>query len=81
MQRAYRIFLHIIYLLVAMIIAAFLQAPFLTRATIMGIIPANLVTYLKQGMEACLDFTSITVLIFLITGSEYIKTCDKMFLK
>ncbi|XP_018049621.1 PREDICTED: protein brambleberry-like [Atta colombica] len=72
MQRAYRIFLHVIYLLVAMIIAAFLQAPFLTRATIMGIIPANLVTYLKQGMEACLDFTSITVLIFLITGMHFL---------
>ncbi|XP_018355868.1 PREDICTED: protein brambleberry-like [Trachymyrmex septentrionalis] len=72
MQRAYRIFLHIMYLLVAMIIAAFLQAPFLTRATIMGVIPANLVTYLKQGMEACLDFTSITVLIFLITAMHFL---------
>lgn len=71
MQRAYRIFLHIVYILVAMIVAAFLQAPFLTRATIMGVVPANLVTYLKHGMEASLDFMSITVLIFLITASEY----------
>ncbi|KAG5308450.1 BMBL protein, partial [Acromyrmex insinuator] len=72
MQKAYRIFLHIMYLLVAMIVAAFLQAPFLTRATIMGVIPANLVTYLKQGTEACLDFTSITVLIFLITAMHFL---------
>lgn len=71
MQRAYRIFLHIVYILVAMIVAAFLQAPFLTRATIMGIVPANLVTYLKHGMEASLDFMSMTVLIFLITASKY----------
>jgi len=59
------------YILVAMIVAAFLQAPFLTRATIMGIVPANLSTYLKHGMEASLDFISMTVLIFLITASEY----------
>lgn len=71
MQKAYCIFLHIMYILVAMIVAAFLQAPFLTRATIMGIVPANLLTYLKHGMEASLDFTSMTVLIFLITASEY----------
>ncbi|XP_039313666.1 protein brambleberry isoform X2 [Solenopsis invicta] len=72
MQRAYRIFLHILYLLVAMIIAAFLQAPFLTRATIMSVVPANLVTYLKHGIEASLDFTSMTVLIFLITIMYFI---------
>lgn len=72
MQRAYRIFLHIVYILVAMIVAAFLQAPFLTRATIMGVVPANLVTYLKHGMEASLDFMSITVLIFLITAMHFI---------
>ncbi|XP_012536413.1 protein brambleberry [Monomorium pharaonis] len=72
MQKAYRIFLHIMYLLVAMIIAAFLQTPFLTRATIMGVVPANLFTYLKHGMEASLDFTSVTVLIFLITAMHFI---------
>ncbi|XP_018402480.1 PREDICTED: protein brambleberry-like [Cyphomyrmex costatus] len=71
-QRAYRTVLHVLYLLVAMIVAAFLQAPFLTRATIMGIVPANLFTYLKHGMGACLDFTSITVLIFLITAMHFI---------
>lgn len=54
-----------------MIIASFLQAPFLTRATIMGVVPANLLTYMKHGLEATLDFTSMTVLIFLITASEY----------
>ncbi|XP_011865596.1 PREDICTED: protein brambleberry-like isoform X2 [Vollenhovia emeryi] len=72
MQRAYRIFLHIVYILVAMIVAAFLQAPFLTRATIIGVVPANLLTYLKYGMEASLDFTSITVLIFVITAMHFI---------
>ncbi|XP_071631409.1 protein brambleberry [Temnothorax longispinosus] len=72
MQRAYRTFLHIVYLLVAMIVAAFLQAPFLTRATIMGVVPANLFTYLKHGMEASLDFTSMTVLIFLITAMHFV---------
>lgn len=72
MQRAYRVFLHIVYILVAMIIAAFLQAPFLTRATILGIVPANLLTYLKHGMEASLDFMSITMLIFLITAMHFI---------
>jgi len=71
MQRLYRTFLHAIFLLAAMIIAAFLQAPFITRATIMGVVPMNLVSYLKHGMEASLDFTSITVLIFLITASEF----------
>lgn len=73
MQRVYRIFLHIVYILVAMIVAAFLQAPFLTRATIMAVVPVNLLTYLKHGMEASLDFISITVLIFLITASEYYR--------
>lgn len=70
-QKIYRIVSHVVYILVAMIIAAFLQAPFLTRASILGIVPANLVTYLKHGMEASLDFTSMTVLIFLITASKY----------
>lgn len=70
-QKLYRTFLHIVYILVAMIVAAFLQAPFLTRATIIGLIPVNLITYLKHGLEASLDFTSMTVLIFLITGSKY----------
>lgn len=69
-QRVYRTILHVIYILVAMIVASFLQAPFLTRATIMGIVPVNLITYLKHGIETTLDFTSITVLIFLITGSK-----------
>lgn len=84
MQRAYRISLHVVYILVAMIIAAFLQAPFLTRATIMGVVPANLLTYLKHGTEASLDFLSITVLIFLITASKYtmhVETRDKVFRK
>lgn len=71
MQRMYRISLHVVYLLCAMIVAAFLHAPFLTRITIMGIVPVNLVSYLKHGMEACLDFPSITALIFLITASKY----------
>lgn len=71
MQRMYRTFLHAVYILTAMIVAAFLQAPFLTRATILGIVPVNLLTYLKYGMEASLDFTSMTILIFLITASEY----------
>lgn len=70
MQRIYRTVLHVIYILVAMIIASFLQAPFLTRATIVGIVPVNLITYLKHGMETALDFTSMTVLIFVITGSK-----------
>ncbi|XP_032668557.1 protein brambleberry-like [Odontomachus brunneus] len=71
-QKVYRTVLHVIYILVAMIVASFLQAPFLTRATIMGIVPVNLITYLKHGMETTLDFTSITVLIFLITGMHFV---------
>lgn len=71
MQRIFRIVSHITYILVAMIVAAFLQAPFFTRASILAIVPVNLITYLKHGMEACLDFTSMTVLIFLITASKY----------
>lgn len=78
MQKIFRIVLHITYILVAMIIAAFLQAPFLTRVSILGIVPVNLITYLKHGMEASLDFTSMTVLIFVITGSKY---CAKYALK
>lgn len=70
MQKVYYTVLHVIYILIAMIVAAFLQAPFLTRAAIMGIVPVNLGTYLKHGMEASLNFTSMTVLILLITGSE-----------
>ncbi|KAL6433450.1 hypothetical protein ACFW04_006529 [Cataglyphis niger] len=71
-QKIYRIVSHVVYILVAMIIAAFLQAPFLTRASILGIVPVNLVTYLKHGMEASLDFTSMTVLIFLITAMYFV---------
>ncbi|CAL1682172.1 unnamed protein product [Lasius platythorax] len=71
-QRMYRIVSHVVYILVAMIIASFLQAPFLTRASILGIVPVNLITYLKHGMEASLDFTSMTVLIFLITAMYFV---------
>ncbi|XP_012271114.1 protein brambleberry [Orussus abietinus] len=72
MHRAFRIVLHIIYILLAMVVAAFLHAPFLTRATIMGIVPLNLVTYLKHGSDASLDFLSITALIFLITIMHFV---------
>ncbi|KAL0099872.1 hypothetical protein PUN28_019950 [Cardiocondyla obscurior] len=71
-QRAYRTFLHVVYIMAAMIVAAFLHAPFLTRAFIMGVVPANLLTYLKHGMEASLDFTSMTMLIFLITAMHFV---------
>lgn len=71
MHRIYRISLHIVYLLSAMIIAAFLHAPLLTRVTILGLVPLNLVSFLKHGMDACLDFVSMSVLIFLITMSMY----------
>lgn len=74
MQKVYRTVLHVIYILTAMIVAGFLQAPFLTRITIMGIIPLNLTSYLKHGMEASLDFFSITALIILITMSK-LKIC------
>lgn len=71
MHQAYRISLHIVYLLFAMVIAAFLHAPLLTRVTILGLVPLNLVSFLKHGMDACLDFVSMSVLIFLITMSMY----------
>lgn len=71
MHRIYRVGLHIIYLLFAMVIAAFLHAPLLTRITIMGIVPLNLLSFLKHGMDACLDFVSMSILIFLITISMY----------
>ena len=72
MQRMYRIGLHIVYLLLAMVVAAFVHAPLLTRITILGLVPLNLVTYLKHGMEACLDFTSMTALILLITTMHFV---------
>ncbi|KAG7212647.1 hypothetical protein KM043_012930 [Ampulex compressa] len=72
LQRISHITLHIVYLLLAMIVASFLQAPFLTRATIMGLIPINLASYLKHGMDASLDFTSITALICLITAMHFV---------
>ncbi|XP_017791205.1 PREDICTED: protein brambleberry-like [Habropoda laboriosa] len=72
MYRMYRIGFHIVYLLFAMVIAAFLHAPLLTRVTILGLVPLNLVSYLKHGMDACLDFTSMTVLIFFITIMHFI---------
>ncbi|XP_003249531.1 protein brambleberry [Apis mellifera] len=72
MHRIYRVGLHIIYLLFAMVIAAFLHAPLLTRITIMGIVPLNLLSFLKHGMDACLDFVSMSVLIFLITIMHFI---------
>nr|XP_050855633.1 protein brambleberry-like isoform X2 [Vespula vulgaris] len=74
LQRVYRTVLHILYLLIAMITAAFLNAPFWTRAAIMGIIPLNLCSYLKHGLEACLDFPSITALIFLITMMHFLMS-------
>ncbi|XP_015586684.1 protein brambleberry [Cephus cinctus] len=72
LHRAYRSAMHIIYLLIAMVVAAFLQAPFLTRATIMGVVPLNLASFLKHGTDACLDFISISALIFLITAMHYV---------
>ncbi|XP_015433620.1 PREDICTED: protein brambleberry-like [Dufourea novaeangliae] len=74
MHKMYCTGLHVVYLLCAMIIAAFLHAPFITRLTIMGLVPLNLLSYLKHGMEACLDFTSMTVLIFLITTMHFLMT-------
>lgn len=71
-EKVHRICLHIVYLLAAMIVASFLNAPTLTRVTILGLIPMNLVAFLKHGMKTCLDFTSITVLILLITGMHFI---------
>ncbi|XP_076300013.1 protein brambleberry [Lasioglossum baleicum] len=72
MQKMYRTGLHVVYLLCAMVIAAFLHAPLLTRITILGLVPLNLASYLKHGMDACLDFTSMTVLIFLITAMHFL---------
>ncbi|XP_047354506.1 protein brambleberry-like isoform X1 [Vespa velutina] len=72
LQKVYRTVLHILYLLIAMITAAFLNAPFWTRAAIMGIVPLNLCSYLKHGLDACLDFPSITALIFLITMMHFL---------
>ena len=72
LHKMYRTGLHIVYILCAMIVAAFLQAPLLTRITILGIVPLNLASYLKHGMEACLDFTSLTALIFLITAMHFL---------
>lgn len=74
LHKLYRITLHIIYLLIAMITAAFLNAPFWTRAAIMGIVPFNLISYLKHGLESSLDFISITTLIFLITGMHFLMS-------
>nr|XP_033321462.1 protein brambleberry-like [Megalopta genalis]XP_033321471.1 protein brambleberry-like [Megalopta genalis] len=74
MHKMYRTGLHVVYLLCAMVIAAFLHAPLLTRITIMGLVPLNLASYLKHGMDACLDFTSMTVLIFLITAMHFLMT-------
>jgi hypothetical protein len=52
-----------------MIIAAFLQAPLLTRTAILGIVPVNLISYLKHGLHASIDFISLTFLLLLITAS------------
>lgn len=71
-EKVQRICMHIVYLLAAMIVASFLNAPTLTRVTILGLIPMNLAAFLKHGMKTCLDFTSITVLILLITGMHFI---------
>lgn len=70
LEKVYRIALHVVYLLGAMIVAAFLHAPFLTRSAILGAVPLNLATYLKHGLNASLDFISLTALIVLITASE-----------
>ncbi|XP_034944424.1 protein brambleberry-like [Chelonus insularis] len=63
---------HIFYLLGAMIIAAFLNLPFFVRLLIVILIPLNTMILLKDGMEADLDFTSITLLLFLSTIGYYI---------
>ncbi|XP_066583144.1 protein brambleberry-like [Prorops nasuta] len=79
LQRVYRIFLHVLYLMVAMVVAAFLNAPIITRITLLGLIPLNLATYLKHGLDGCLDFPSITVLIFLITGMHFVMSGIQYF--
>ncbi|OXU28535.1 hypothetical protein TSAR_008980 [Trichomalopsis sarcophagae] len=71
-DKVYRIVLHVVYLLGAMIAAAFLHAPFLTRSAILGVVPLNLASYLKHGLSACLDFVSLSVLILLITTMHYV---------
>ncbi|XP_053989210.1 protein brambleberry-like [Hylaeus volcanicus] len=79
-HKIYCVGLHVVYLLCAMVIAAFLNASLLTRVTIMSIVPLNLVSYLKHGMDACLDFASMTVLIILITIMHFLMVgVQRMF--
>ncbi|XP_058792606.1 protein brambleberry-like [Phymastichus coffea] len=74
LEKVYRITLHLVYLFAAMVVAAFLQAPFLTRSAILGIVPLNLASYLKHGLSACLDFISMSMLILLITAMHFIMS-------
>ncbi|XP_012257796.2 protein brambleberry-like isoform X2 [Athalia rosae] len=80
-ERIYHTVLHVMYLLIAMVVASFLQAPFLTRLTILGILPLNLFSYLTEGAKASLDFCSITMLIVLITAMHYLIVMIHYLLK
>ncbi|XP_023245910.1 protein brambleberry-like isoform X2 [Copidosoma floridanum] len=72
LEKAYRSILHVVYLFGAMVFASFLQAPFITRSAILGVVPLNLLSYLKHGLSASLDFISLTVLIIIITAMHYV---------
>ncbi|XP_011499330.1 PREDICTED: protein brambleberry-like [Ceratosolen solmsi marchali] len=71
-DKIYRISLHVVYLFATMIIATFLQAPFLTRTAILGLIPINFISYLKHGLSASIDFISLTFLLLFITAIHYL---------
>jgi hypothetical protein len=61
--RLYSCILHVLYLIVGMITAAFLRAPTLTRAFLLLLVPLNFAVMCSHGDSAALDFLSMTALI------------------
>ncbi|KAJ4426506.1 hypothetical protein ANN_27320, partial [Periplaneta americana] len=70
-DRLYSCVLHILFLVVGMITAAFVRAPTLTRTFLLLVVPLNLAVTYHHGDDAALNFPSMTILILASTAVHW----------
>ena len=67
------IVLHVIYLLLGMLFASFLNFSTVARAALAFIVPINLFVTYYHGPEQAFDFPQMTTLLALLTLGRYSK--------
>ena len=71
---------HFIFMTFGMIIASFLSLPVITRISMIVIIPLNLLSYLKSGEDASLDYTSLVTILLMITMGKVFNQFFSIFI-